>query len=727
MPISSITSNNLPTLRVSQQQNAPAKQPFLDRLLTWVNADFHEILGQQRDMAASRMLEAYQRQSNRLSLSGLNLISLPEDAFADLKNLQILDLSFNKFASLPETLFAGLTNLKRLDLDKNQLLTLPEGIFTGLTKLEHLHLNYNELSALPEKVFAELASLKKLHLYYNQLNNLPEKVFAGLTNLETLELSHNQLSTLPEKSFDRSTNLKNLCLYANRLNNLPEKIFSALTNLKDLNLNENHINTLSEKIFAELANLKTLGLSFNRLTALPENIFAALVNLHNLSLYQNRLNSLPEKVFEKLINLKNLNLVSNPFIFKPNIEIPNDCTVAIEPNLSTLREEFQKGNQNLLSFNLDDIPGMVDTKGLLKLKIMLEHASEKIDANKRFAWDHSSTLNQLIYQASILSKEDPQNQAPTQQAQFLLAKYLAVENIKQFAEQANEICFDPSRYEGFVFITEDGRQGLTIGKDCYEVNILNTPLANRNAPNAAPANGILIHGINQQADTLRSPDELKPFALINQAYMKILNKQGLDTLLTSMNMGDEYKQRFTDALTVGSIGILARNRGTSAEERVNLAPYKMVNHKESAQLFEIFSQLVNEQTNSAVDRLTTPTATITDEHFASICKAFPSISEQEHAALMFVLSILFARYSSQAFFGTEDDSPIALRFYTSALLNKLKTLDQNLFIQVDGENLQRLLFEDVCTDILSTHMQKIATNEPAVRSIYQQVMPQMWQ
>ncbi len=54
-----------------------------------------------------------------LDLSGRDLTSLPQRAFADLPNLRFLDLGDNRLTSLPEGTFAALPNLQFLDLSGN--------------------------------------------------------------------------------------------------------------------------------------------------------------------------------------------------------------------------------------------------------------------------------------------------------------------------------------------------------------------------------------------------------------------------------------------------------------------------------------------------------------------------------------------------------------------------------------------------------------------------------
>lgn len=215
--------------------------------------------------------------------------------------------------------------------------------------------------------------------------------------------------------------------------------------------------------------------------------------------------------------------------------------------------------------------------------------------------------------------------------------------------------------------------------------------------------------------------------MLIEAYQRVQNRVGLTILLTSLNMSDEYTSRFTEVLAVSSVGTLARNRGTTAEEQSNLAPYKMVDPKSSMYLFDIFSPLVNESTEPGIDRLLSPNATLTDAHFSDICRAFPGTTAQDHGPLMFALATLFVKYSSQPFFGTAADSPVAIRCYANALLNKFQALSPDLFHQIQGGNIREELLKDACTDILSSSMREKAKSNSALKKAYEEITPQMWQ
>ncbi|MHA1395040.1 MAG: leucine-rich repeat domain-containing protein, partial [Promethearchaeota archaeon] len=127
------------------------------------------------------------------------------------KNLQTLDLRWNRLSSLPESI-GSLTNLTYLFLDNNKLSSLPESI-GNLKNLTTLWLKKNELSSLPESI-GSLKNLQTLDLRWNNLSSLPESI-GNLINLKELDLRHNKFSSLPE-SIGNLINLKELWIYNNQ-------------------------------------------------------------------------------------------------------------------------------------------------------------------------------------------------------------------------------------------------------------------------------------------------------------------------------------------------------------------------------------------------------------------------------------------------------------------------------------------------------------------------------
>ncbi len=239
------------------------------------------------------------------------IASLRSGDFQGLHGLQFLDLSENLLRGLPDSIFADLANLDTLDLRENRLAALPQGVFGSLTGLEYLNVADNALTALPDSSFAGLASLNSLFLHENWFTALPDGIFADLTALDTLWLEDNELRALPDGVFDNLSELTALDLSGNRLSTLPDGAFHDLVKLEYLTLSVNRLMELREGVFDKLALLTELYFTNNRLGTLPDGVFDSLPDLGNLSLARNRLTELPDGVFDNLASLDTLTVTRN--------------------------------------------------------------------------------------------------------------------------------------------------------------------------------------------------------------------------------------------------------------------------------------------------------------------------------------------------------------------------------------------------------------------------------
>ena len=164
------------------------------------NAGFRDyVLRSLRDFAAhnpDKWIELY-LENNQLGNDPAFFEQLMHDIIAVVHELKIdiamLLLPGNQLISLPENIFAGLTQLRLLDLSLNRLTALPEHIFEGLIHLQLLDLRENQLTALPEHIFAGLVNLQELYFYNNHLAALPEHMFEGLMQLKHLNIGCNPL------------------------------------------------------------------------------------------------------------------------------------------------------------------------------------------------------------------------------------------------------------------------------------------------------------------------------------------------------------------------------------------------------------------------------------------------------------------------------------------------------------------------------------------------------
>ena len=110
-----------------------------------------------------------------------------------IKNLEKLDLSFNKIHKLPDHI-EKLTQLKFISLRKNELVTLPL-TFSKLINLEEIDLSENHFSVLNVDIFNK--KLKMLNLIGNSFEKFNYNNNKGECGLERLFLAQNQMKEIP--------------------------------------------------------------------------------------------------------------------------------------------------------------------------------------------------------------------------------------------------------------------------------------------------------------------------------------------------------------------------------------------------------------------------------------------------------------------------------------------------------------------------------------------------
>ena len=179
---------------------------------------------------------------------------------ADLASVTTLVVSAYGPTSIDTADFAGLTGLTSLTIASSpQLTTVPDNAFAGLTALRILDLNFLNLTTLGEDAFDGLTALATLDLsFLSTLTALDEDIFDGLTALENLNLEHSNQTALHADIFDGLTALDNLTLSNNGLTTLDADIFDGLTALRILALNRNLLTTLDADIFDGLTALEEL-------------------------------------------------------------------------------------------------------------------------------------------------------------------------------------------------------------------------------------------------------------------------------------------------------------------------------------------------------------------------------------------------------------------------------------------------------------------------------------
>ncbi|KAM3113261.1 COR domain-containing protein [Phormidesmis sp. 146-33] len=220
------------------------------------------------DRVLRKIQEAKEKQLKQLDLEGRqydreesNLTRIPAEVF-ELKQLEILNLSFNKITVIPDAI-TQLQNLTVLDLSNNRIAVISDAIgqLKNLTKLD---LFDNQITVIPDSI-AHLKSLTELYLYNNRITVIPNAI-THLQNLSELDLSINQITVIPD-SIAQAQNLTKLYLSHNQITAIPVAI-AQLQNLIRLNLYKNQITVIPGSI-TQIQNLTDLSLAENPLRTPP--------------------------------------------------------------------------------------------------------------------------------------------------------------------------------------------------------------------------------------------------------------------------------------------------------------------------------------------------------------------------------------------------------------------------------------------------------------------------
>lgn len=191
-----------------------------------------------------------------LALCSKNISIIP-NWISNLKNLEILNLSFNKIYKIPESI-AKLPNLKHLDLTENPIFIYPDMSVIENLKIPDYILSYYDDQDFPiediidDMTDEEILSVKELFISDYRRESSP--MFAKFQNLEYLKIRNN--NKIPD-FISQLVNLTQLDLSNNKLTQVPNFI-SQLVNLTDLDLTKNNIGSYPDFI-ADMEDLAVVG------------------------------------------------------------------------------------------------------------------------------------------------------------------------------------------------------------------------------------------------------------------------------------------------------------------------------------------------------------------------------------------------------------------------------------------------------------------------------------
>lgn len=264
-----------------------------------------------------------------LNLSGNGFsAALNGTEFSALPNLTYLDLSFNKIDLAYNDAFKELKKLEVLDISYNPHYFKAIGITRNLNFIENLpvlrvlNMSHNSISMLTTKQMHS-NSLAELQFTYNNLGVLwkhsdgsYKKIFTYLTNLTILDISYNYIKKIQANIYENlPRNLTVLCISHNILTEFLWDKLKYFHQLHILDLSYNSLTYVAWDNSTISHSLTSLDLRYNYIFHLENGFFNGLKSLETLYLSHNKLNIINQTTFQlgPESKLKTLWLLKNPF------------------------------------------------------------------------------------------------------------------------------------------------------------------------------------------------------------------------------------------------------------------------------------------------------------------------------------------------------------------------------------------------------------------------------
>nr|XP_022913358.1 immunoglobulin domain and leucine-rich repeat-containing protein 2 [Onthophagus taurus] len=246
-----------------------------------------------------------------------NEIVLRNDTLKNFATLKILDVSYNKINDLPRHVFSNLF-LTHLDLSHNELRVMPFQVFHPLRDLKILDISYNYIVTILDHFFKFNKYIEELYLNNNKIAKLTSNALEDLSDLKRLDLSNNSLTSIAKGLFDSLNKLEYLNLAGNPIVNLASGTFRSLQSLTHLNLSDNKLKQLTFGLFHFSQRIISLTLDNTQIETIHNTELLGLPHLRHLYIRDNEfLKEIETYVFDDTPLIETLNISGNQLTFLP--------------------------------------------------------------------------------------------------------------------------------------------------------------------------------------------------------------------------------------------------------------------------------------------------------------------------------------------------------------------------------------------------------------------------
>lgn len=198
-----------------------------------------------------------------LDLSSNKLTILSDNLFNSVGNLQVLDVSSNPVRANFKELLHYLPMARSLSMSNIGLKSFP---YIPLRNLTLLNLTFNQIENVKEATVKDLGNLRYLHLKGNMMSTVPAHAWPYMKNLKLLDLSKNPIQYMTKQSFYGLESLVHLDIKnLHRLGTFEQETLAPLKSLSFLRTEtKNHMKDYRlGDVISEIPGLKKLHVHIN--------------------------------------------------------------------------------------------------------------------------------------------------------------------------------------------------------------------------------------------------------------------------------------------------------------------------------------------------------------------------------------------------------------------------------------------------------------------------------
>lgn len=417
--------------------------------------------------------------------------------------------------------------------------------------------------------------------------------------------------------------------------------------------------------------------------------------------------------------------------FLKNPEYNDNKHVAYFINNYLLPDSIEHWNTSL--FHADD-------PSLVQLGVVLDYLLTSTDESNWLIENHT-LINQFLARERLTQTLNFDIPEPLKNNLQLLKNHVQNNPLIQQLEASMPLPDNLS-----FFFNDEGTQVIACGEKLFDHLLANNLAQYHSATSVeyTPQWGdiLFFSKINSNAEHFTYTPVTQPekviathpvlFSLYLQADHKGIRADLIDQVLTIKESEHSYGQQLIDACKINTLPLQK----------------KWIGIEHQTQLGKNFNAVLTppSENNLPAELISQHSQNLWNTFFE---KAQPIISDLQHisthqAGFMLALATFYCQASSAKLFGTERDSPEALRHYTSALLQQAHSLDPKIFDQAPQKPNESTLYQDlqnrllgrknaftctaVLTEKLTDHISTLTRTEEYnwMKDIFLIIFPPLW-